>query len=159
MSDTLLRCNKHSLPSAVHEDKPILAMYLDLQSCLEAKPCNLNVIPFIELHGNIIGGPLKPLRDKRHGIRIFSGSEMSLFQGRFKNQKRKKLKHEFIQASYFQGIEKQFEYGFENQLPTFVLHLIHLLGENQILDHCFAIWNTQAFCLHVDSPAAMGFTL
>ncbi|XP_023736747.1 uncharacterized protein LOC111884673 isoform X1 [Lactuca sativa] len=68
---------------------------------------------------------------------------MSLFQGRFKNQKRKKLKHEFIQASYFQGIEKQFEYGFENQLPTFVLHLIHLLGENQILDHCFAIWNTQ----------------
>ncbi|XP_023736748.1 uncharacterized protein LOC111884673 isoform X2 [Lactuca sativa] len=59
---------------------------------------------------------------------------MSLFQGRFKNQKRKKLKHEFIQASYFQGIEKQFEYGFENQLPTFVLHLIHLLGFFQKMD-------------------------
>ncbi|KAI3525704.1 hypothetical protein L1887_04714 [Cichorium endivia] len=38
-----------------------------------AKPCNLNVMPSTELHGNITGAPLQPLQDKGPGISIFPG--------------------------------------------------------------------------------------
>nr|KAJ0189305.1 hypothetical protein LSAT_V11C800396350 [Lactuca sativa] len=39
-----------------------------------------------------------------------------------------------LRCHFSKGIEKRFEYGFENQLPTFVLHLIHLLGFFQKMD-------------------------
>ncbi|KAJ9700315.1 hypothetical protein PVL29_005893 [Vitis rotundifolia] len=38
-----------------------------------AKPCNLNVLPSVDLHGNFPGRNANPLQDKGQGLAIFSG--------------------------------------------------------------------------------------
>lgn len=38
-----------------------------------AKPCNLNVLPSVDLHGNFPGRNANSLQDKGQGLTIFSG--------------------------------------------------------------------------------------